>query len=393
MKQFKIWPKFLKKFQNGYPLVFKEAIAGNPKRMDEGDIFHLVDEEFNYVATAYYGVQNKGIGWVLTQNDNDKINSDFFSKRVAKALNLRKSFFNSKDTNAFRIINGEGDDLPGMTVDYYAGYFLITWYNRGIYNFSEEIIEALKLNNPIGVYQKKRFGQGGSYINEEEHIFGDEADLPLIIQENGINYATYFNDGPMTGIFLDQKEIRNLVKEKYAKDKSVLNTFSYTGAFSVAAAIGGAKETTSIDLAKRSIPKTKEMFEINGIDLDNHRIIAEDIFNHFAFAKRRGFKYDLIILDPPSFAQSKKHKFSTAKDYPKLISQSIDILNPGGIILASTNNSTFDMNRFLEFIDEAAINSAKAYKILEQHTLPFGFNTDPNFPEGDYLKVAFVQIF
>ncbi len=169
------------------------------------------------------------------------------------------------------------------------------------------------------------------------------------------------------------------------------NTFSYTGAFSIYAALGGALHTTSVDLANRSRPRTKEHFEINGIDPESQSIIVEDVFMYFKYAVRKELKFDVVILDPPSFARSKKHTFSVHKDYTGLLEEAIAITEKGGTIVASTNYSNADMKWFKGCVEKAFSRQNGRYKIRETFSLPKDFNVNPTFPEGDYLKVLFVE--
>jgi 23S rRNA (cytosine1962-C5)-methyltransferase len=170
-----------------------------------------------------------------------------------------------------------------------------------------------------------------------------------------------------------------------------LNMFSYTGAFSVFAAKGGAAKTTSVDLANRSRAKTIEQFSINGIDYQAQDIIVEDVFHYLKYAVKKQIAFDMVILDPPSFARSKKHTFSAAKDYKNLLKDTIAITNKNGIIVASTNASSFGMNKFKGFIEAAFKEAGEKFKYMEEFSLPRDFKTIKEFPEGNYLKVVFIQ--
>ena len=196
----------------------------------------------------------------------------------------------------------------------------------------------------------------------------------------------------MTGIFLDQRDVRKAIREKYSKGADMLNMFSYTGAFSVNAALGAATVTTSVDVAKRSRPKTIEQFAVNGIDMERQQIVVDDVFQYFKYAARKGKEFDLVVLDPPSFAKTKKRIFSAAKDYTVLLKETIAITKNQGVIVASTNCSAFDMKRFKGFIDTACKETGTRYKVLEEYRLPQDFRTSSAFPEGDYLKVVFFRI-
>lgn len=388
----KIKAQYSNKMKKGNPIVLKDAIVNIDNLETEGMIIKLVDEQDQFIGKGYYGKQNKGFGWILTRKENEEINNDFFRHKIMKAVQYRQAFFQDKETTAFRVFNGEGDGIGGLTIDYYDGYYVLSWYSLGIYQFKDAIIDALtNLVQYKGIYQKKRFAEDGKYVEEDDFVTGEQGQFPLIVKENGASFAVYLNDGAMVGVFLDQREVRKRIRDRYAKGKNVLNTFSYTGAFSVFAALGGALKTTSVDLANRSRSKTIEQFSVNGIDYEAQDIIVEDVFQYFKYAVKKQLTFDLVILDPPSFARSKKVTFSAAKDYTKLLKQAIAITEPDGVIVASTNSAAFDMKKFKGFIEKAFRDSGEKYKILEEYSLPADFKTINEYKEGNYLKVVFVK--
>jgi 23S rRNA (cytosine1962-C5)-methyltransferase len=385
--------EFANKYKKLYPLILEEALISTKDLKEEGQILTLVDDKKAFLGKGYYGKQNKGCGWILSNSKNSSLDYRFFYDKLRNAFSKRLNYYHSKDTTAFRVFNGEGDGIGGLTIDYFDEYYLITWYSKGIYAFRENIFKAIKaLVSFEGIYEKKRFEENGMVVDEDSYVYGRKAPEPLIVKENNVNFAIYLNEGAMVGVFLDQKEVRKSIKDKYARNKRVLNTFSYTGAFSMAAAKGGAI-TTSVDLASRSLEKTTENFNINDIDPKNHEIVVEDIFLYFKRAKKEELKFDMVILDPPSFATSKDNRFSAAKDYKDLVKDAIDITEDNGIIVASTNCATFNMVKFKKFIHQAFEEQHKHYEILEEHMLPEDFAVTDKFPEGNYLKVVFVKMY
>ncbi len=384
---------YIQKYKEGYPLVLKESLIDWDKVTEEGVILKLVDHKKKFILKAYHGIQNKGFGWALSSNEEQGIDVAYFENRIKKALEYRKDLFNDKNTTAFRVFNGEGDGIGGITIDYYDEYYLITWYSIGIYKLKEDILEALKLSVSYkGVYQKKRFNTKGMYLLDgDDFLFGQRAPEPLIVKENGVKFAIYLDDGAMVGVFLDQRDVRRTLRDKYAQGKTLLNTFSYTGVFSVFGALGGTKKTTSVDLAKRSLIKTQEHFSINAIEVQNQDIIVEDVFNYFKYALKKNLLFDIVVLDPPSFARSKKHTFSASKDYVKLLKEAIQITNKNGLIIASTNSANFSMMRFSDFVAKAFRELKGRYKVEESFSLPKDFRVNENFKEGDYLKVMFIR--
>ncbi len=319
---------------------------------------------------------------------------DFISK-IKNAIKYRESFYADKTTTAFRVFNSNADGINGLTIDYFDNFYLITWFNTNIYQQRDKIINALKSSTLYkGIYQKKKFSSSEKDPdNYDDFICGEKAPTPLIIKENNINFAIYLDDGPMVGIFLDQREVRKTIRDKYSKNKTMLNTFSYTGAFSVYASLGGALKTTSVDLANRSLPKTKEQFKINDIDIDSQDIIVQDVFSYFKYAVKKNILFDLVVVDPPSFARSKKITFSVAKDYVNLLKDVITITNKGGIIVASTNYANLNMMKFRDFIKQAFKELNLKFEIIESFSLPKDFNVNSQFQELDYLKVLFIKKF
>lgn len=388
----KVKSAYVKSIKAGFPLLKKEAVENLQQLGAEGTILELTDDSDLFLAKGYYGKQNKGIGWILSRRQEEQIDVRFFEKKLKRAFELRQSFFSDPGTTAFRLFNGEGDGIGGVAIEYFDGYLLIQWYSEGIYHFKDLFIEALNsIVDYKGIYEKKRFDLQGTYMEDDDFLIGERAPVPLLVKENGINFAIYLNESAMVGIFLDQREVRKTIRDNYAKGKTVLNTFSYTGAFSVAASLGGAMKTTSVDVANRSKSKTIEQFSVNGIDFEAEDIIVEDVFNYFKYAGRKNLSFDLVILDPPSYARSKKNTFSAGKDYPDLLAKAIDVTEQGGVIVASTNCSTFGMDKFKGFIEKAFKQADSKYQVLEEFRLPADFKTIKEFKEGDYLKVVFLQ--
>lgn len=378
--------------KKGYPLILKDAVMNPEVLKEEGDLLRLIDRNRRFIAKGYYGNQNKGIGWVLTRKEEEAIDFNFFESRISAAIERRSNFKLNTQTTAYRLFNGEGDGIGGLSIDYFDGYYMVSWYSEGIYSMKHHVYGVLdKIVNAKAIYEKKRFDTKGQYIDQDDYVSGTPGDFPIIVKENGMNFAVDLNDGAMTGIFLDQRDVRAALRDKYSEGNHVLNTFSYTGAFSVAALSGGAVKTTSVDLAKRSLAKTIEQFSVNGIDYEAQDIKVMDVFDYFRYAKRHELKFDVVVLDPPSFARSKKYTFSSAKDYTALLQDAIAVTEKKGFIVASTNNASFSMKKFKTFIDEAFKTTGTKYKILEESSLPKDFRTNRDYPEFNYLKVCIIQ--
>ncbi|HDZ6047392.1 TPA: class I SAM-dependent rRNA methyltransferase [Staphylococcus aureus] len=375
------------KYFNGYPLIEEEDIYSQD-HLKEGDIFQIVTDKSQYVATAYVGRQHKGLGWVQTYDKAQEINTAFFVKLFNTALAERDYYFNIDGTNAFRLFNAEGDGVGGLTIDNYDGHLLIQWYSKGIYKFKYAILEAVrKVFDYKSIYEKVRFKDSeysGGFVE------GDAPEFPIVIEENFTFYNVDLEDGLMTGIFLDQKEVRKKLRDQYAKERHVLNLFSYTGAFSVIAA-SEASSTTSVDLANRSRSLTEENFGLNAIDPKSQYIYVMDTFDFYKYAARHGHSYDTIVIDPPSFARNKKRTFSVQKDYDKLITGALNILSSEGTLLF-TNASVYPLKQFKNTIKKTLEENGVDYELTEVMGLPKDFKTHPHYKPSKYLKAVFVNI-
>ena len=385
MNRIRVSKRVEKKLAKG--LVLLEASDLTDVHLKDQEV-EVHSQEGNFLGTAYLSQQNKGLGWFVS-TDKVTFNQAFFEALFRQAKEKRSAYYQDELTTAFRLFNQEGDGFGGLTVDLYGDYAVFSWYNSYVYQIRKVISEAFRQVFPevLGAYEKIRF-KGLDY--ESAHVYGQEAPDFFTVLENGVLYQVFMNDGLMTGIFLDQHEVRGSLVDGLAMGKSLLNMFSYTAAFSVAAAMGGASQTTSVDLAKRSRELSQAHFQANGISTDDHRFIVMDVFEYFKYAKRKGLTYDVIVLDPPSFARNKKQTFSVAKDYHKLISQSLEILNPGGIIIASTNAANVSRQKFTEQIDKGF--AGRSYQILNKYGLPADFAYNKKDESSNYLKVISMKV-
>ena len=211
--------EFVNKYKKGYPLILEEALENTKALKEEGQIITLIDENKAFLGKGYYGKQNKGCGWILSNSKNSNLDDKFFYDKLRNAFSKRMKFYKSRDTNAFRVFNGEGDGIGGLTIDYFDEYYLITWYSKGMYEFKDSILKAIKsLVSFYGIYEKKRFEENGMVVDDDSYVCGKKAPAPLIVKENNVNFAIYLNDGAMVGVFLDQKEVRKSIKEKYSRE-------------------------------------------------------------------------------------------------------------------------------------------------------------------------------
>ena len=385
MKKLTVSRQVATKIKQGQSLLEKQDFDSLPA-LDQA--IQLLSGDGQSLGVGYLSEQNKGIGWFVSQ-ELVAFDQDFFKKLFIKAKQYRRSYYADETTTAFRLFNQEGDGFGGFTVDLYGEFVVFSWYNSFVFQIKETILAAFQEAFPEvrGGYEKIRF-KGLDY--ESDHVYGEEAPQEFLILENGVSYQVFLNDGLMTGIFLDQHEVRGSLVEGLAAGKSLLNMFSYTAAFSVAAAMGGAVETTSVDLAKRSRELSEAHFVANGLALDAHRFVVMDVFDYYKYAKRHDLNYDVIVLDPPSFARNKKRTFSVAKDYHRLVSEALEILHPGGTLILSTNAANVTKEKFKKQIEKGF--QGRKHRYLAEYGLPGDFRWKKKEESSNYLKVFTIRV-
>lgn len=385
MKKLTVSRQVATKIKQGQSLLEKQDFDSLPA-FDQA--VQLLSGDGQSLGVGYLSEQNKGIGWFVSQ-ELVAFDQDFFKKLFIKAKQYRRSYYADETTTAFRLFNQEGDGFGGFTVDLYGEFVVFSWYNSFVFQIKETILAAFQeaFSEVRGGYEKIRF-KGLDY--ESAHVYGEEAPQEFLILENGVSYQVFLNDGLMTGIFLDQHEVRGSLVDGIAAGQSLLNMFSYTAAFSVAAAMGGAVETTSVDLAKRSRELSEAHFVANGLALDAHRFVVMDVFDYYKYAKRHDLSYDVIVLDPPSFARNKKRTFSVAKDYHRLVSEALEILNPGGTLILSTNAANVTKEKFKKQIEKGF--QGRKHRYVEEYGLPGDFRWNKKEESSNYLKVFTIRV-
>lgn len=389
MAEYKLREQATQRIRQGGALILVEDFVNQDKAqyLQEGDVIILQDSHKDFLGKFLVGRQNKGLGWIFTQSEYEYWDQELIEDRFREAVANRTHLFEDSQTTAFRLFNGEGDGIGGITIDWYANYLQINFYSYGVYKYLDEILSSLNnLSLDIrGVYVTLRFKH-----DEEESIFlvqGEHAPQPLTIKENGINYAVYLGEDWMTGIFLDQREVRDFIRQQ-GHGLSFLNLFSYTGAFSVAGAVGGALKTVSVDVANRSLERTKEQFQINEItpEQTTHEIRVMDVFDYLNYAQRHDLKFDLIVCDPPSFARTKKRTFAAEQDYRTLAEQIFQRVEMGGYAILSTNHSGYSLEQFRQDMIQATHSIPGQYHLIQQFGLPEDFPTTID-SVSQYLKV------
>lgn len=385
MKTITLKSNKIHKYRTGY-VCLEKADVESFQNMQEGELFLLVTPEQEVLGTFYFGIQNKGIGWKVSDQKINALDVTYFQELFDNALNERKSLYQSSETNAFRLFNESGDHFGGLTIDNYDGHLLLTFYSKGVYQYQSIILEAVKrIFEYKTIYEKLRFEH-----DVPTHCLSEtEADFPIMIEEHQLFYSIDFTEGPMTGLFLDQREVRKKLRRLNYPGKQMLNLFAYSGGFSLNCADIGMK-TTNVDIANRSIELMKTNFGINSLDVEEQSYFTLDAFDALKYFKRHNKVFDCIVIDPPSFSRNKKKVFSVKENYDELIINSLPILKRNGYLVLSTNASNYSLKSFKSMI-EATLKHTD-YEIEAVMGLPKDFKTTDKYKPSKYLKVIFIRV-
>lgn len=368
-----------KSVQRKHPWIFSGAVYGVSEELTDGQMVNVTDFGGNHLATGFYSDKGSITVRVLTFG-NEIFDETFWATRFKAAWDLRLKLFPMEETNAFRLIHGEGDGIPGLIIDYYNKNFVVQAHSSGIYFKMREIADALQSTFPDHcetVYCKS----SGTLpkTGTDYHVFGTANET--LAKENNIQFHVNWVEGQKTGFFLDQRENRNLLR-RYAAGKKVLNTFCYTGGFSVYAMSAGADLVTSVDISEKAVKLADENMQLNFAG-SNHLAIAADVFD---FLKDNKNLYDVIVLDPPAFAKNIKSKHTATQAYKRLNIAGLKTITKGGILFTFSCSQVIDDVLFYNTVSAAAIESGRKVRVL--HKLSQGPDHPVNIfhPEGSYLK-------
>lgn len=370
--------------QRFHPWIFSGAIKQQDSNLADGAIVEIYSSKDQFLGMAHY--QKGSISARIFSFSKQNVNVDFWAKKIEKSIQFRQflNLIDNPNTNVFRLIFGEGDGLPGLIMDYYDGHVVFQAHSIGMHLCRHDITEALKLVFKIklkSVYDKSSETLPTNYAAtiKNEFLFGSLSD-EIVVIENGVKFFIDFINGQKTGFFIDQRENRKLLTN-YSQNKRILNTFSYTGGFSMYAAKYGASEVHSVDVSDKAIQLCNKNAELN--QLSNHGGFALDTFDYL---KSHGKDYDVIILDPPAFAKSKDVKHNAVIGYKRLNVMALQNIKKGGVLFTFSCSGVVDKNLFYNTITAAAIESRRHIKLLHTLSQPADHPITPNFPEGEYLK-------
>ena len=375
-----------------HPWIFSGAIESAAEGLQAGDIVTVTNSNDEIIGTGFCEAGN--IAVKLLSFENTKIGAMFWQQRLNTAFATRKAlgFIDNQHTNCFRLVHSEGDNLPGLIVDIYGKTAVIQAQTEGMalnikaIALALEAIPELKLE---AIYNKssEAMQRMGKDAVDDGYLLGEKSDD--IVLENDSKFLIDWEEGQKTGFFLDQRNNRDLVK-KFAKDRTVLNAFCYTGGFSVTALHGGAKQVVSVDSSKKAITICEKNIELNGFSTEKNPNIVEDAKIYLQNMPEN--QYDMIILDPPAFAKNHKSLHRGLQGYKFINKEAIKKIKPGGLLFTFSCSQAVDKAQFQSIVMAAAIETGRKMKILYQLSQPEDHPINIYHPEGAYLKGLVLQV-
>ena len=374
-----------------HPWVFSGAIAAQSRDLQEGDLVQVLDDQGNFIAVGHYQIGSIAVR-VLSFDRRD-IDESFWVERIGEAYSLRRGLklAGREDNDVYRLVHGEGDRLPGLVVDVYGATAVMQAHSVGMHVQREVIADAIiraTEGDIQNVYYKSETTLPYKADLGQENGFLRGGSPANIATENGLKFHIDWLRGQKTGFFVDQRDNRSLL-EHYAKGRSVLNMFCYTGGFSVYALRGGATLVHSVDSSSKAIDLTRANAELNFPGDTRHDAFAEDAFRYL---QRAGNDYDLIVLDPPAFAKHKEALRNALKGYTRLNAIAFEKIKPGGIVFTFSCSQAVNKDQFRLAVFTAAAQSGRHVRILHQLHQPADHPINIYHPEGEYLKGLVLQV-
>jgi len=389
--RFVVGPDTVRMLDLGHPWIIADAYTRKWPAAKGGEVVDLVNEQGKKLAAALLDPGERVVARILGPAGM-RLDLPWVEKCVERAVALRRDYADLAETNAYRLVNGEGDGLPGLTVDRYGDHLMVQLFTAAWRRHLPLVTQMLqRVLSPVGIYEKFRPQQTRNLAAEGDSkrysrlLAGKAAPERLAVLENGLTFLVELEEGLNTGLFLDQRSNRRDFMRR-VRGKSVLNLFAYTGAFSVAAASAGAKEVTSVDASSHYLDWARENFDANRLNPKRHSFVTGDCFGvleEFVKQKRR---FDVVLMDPPSFSTTRKSRFTTRGGTSDLVAAALALLPPGGLLVTSSNHQKTDLADYLKELRRGALQARSDLRVIGVAGQPEDFPFPVTFPEGRYLK-------
>jgi 23S rRNA (cytosine1962-C5)-methyltransferase len=376
----------------GHPWVYREALGPRPLTPEPGTPIDLVDDEGEFVARGLYDADSAIAVRVFVRRPDVAIDARLVRERVRAAIALRRRVVDLGRLGCVRLVNAEGDGLPGIVVERYGDYLVVQLFTSAVAPLRDDLYTALVEElQPKAIYEQRRFRSLGGEAPRQaaaELVRGDAAPVELEVAEDDLEIVVDVTAPLSTGLFADLREGRRAVRA-WAKDRRVLNLFSYTGAISLYARAGGASEVCAIDVAAKAHARARKNLAASGFDPESVEHVVGDVFKVLARFRERGRQFDLVVLDPPAFASAAARggkAWSAMRDYAELVTAALDVTAPGGLLAAASSTHKMSVEEFERALAEGATAAGTRLQIVDRRPLPPDFPAPPGFPEGSYLK-------
>jgi len=371
-----------------HPWVFSGAVARMEGKAQQGETIDICDSQGKWLAKGAWSPESQIRARVWSWQADESIDIDFFVKRLHAAQQLRDWLAERDDLDSYRLIAGESDGLPGVTIDRFGTFLVMQLLSVGAEYQRAAIITALQKCYPdCAIYDRSdvsvRKKEGLELV--QGPVTGEIPPPLLPITEHGMKLLVDIQTGHKTGYYLDQRDSR-LATRRYAQNKRVLNCFSYTGGFAVSALLGGCTEVLSVDTSQAALDIARENVELNGLDLTKAQFVRDDVFKLLRRYRDEGEKFDLIVMDPPKFVENKNQLNGACRGYKDINMLAMQLLNPGGILLTFSCSGLMATDLFQKIIADAALDAQRDVQFIEQFRQAADHPVIASYPEGMYLK-------
>jgi len=371
-----------------HPWVFSGAVHRVEGKASSGETIDIVDSQGKWLARGAYSPSSQIRARVWTFKQDEDIDIEFFIRRLQQAQNWRDYIAKRDGLDGYRLIAGESDCLPGITIDRFQNFLVLQLLSAGAEYQRAPLIAALQHCYPecaiwdrsdVAVRKKE-----GLELTQG-HVVGDEPPALLPIQEHGMSLLVDIKEGHKTGFYLDQRDSR-LAARNYAAGRNVLNCFSYTGAFAVSALMGGCTKVTNVDTSQAALDVARQNVELNKLDLSKAEFVREDVFQLLRKYRTEGQQFDMIVMDPPKFVENKNQLASACRGYKDINMLALQLLRPGGILLSFSCSGLLPTDLFQKILADAALDAGREIQFVEQFRQAADHPVTGAYPEGLYLK-------
>lgn len=371
-----------------HPWVFSGAVTRVEGKANSGDTIDIVDSQGKWLARGAYSPSSQIRARVWTFRQDEDINIEFFVRRLQQAQSWRNWIAKRDGLDGYRLIAGESDGLPGITIDRFQNFLVLQLLSAGAEYQRAPLLAALQKCYPecaiwdrsdVAVRKKE-----GLELTQG-HVIGAEPPALLPIQEHGMSLLVDIKQGHKTGFYLDQRDSR-LAARKYAEGRKVLNCFSYTGAFAVSALMGGCEKVTNVDTSQDALDIARQNVELNNLDLSKAEFVREDVFQLLRKYRTEGVQFDMIVMDPPKFVENKSQLASACRGYKDINMLALQLLRPGGILLSFSCSGLLPTDLFQKILADAALDANREIQFVEQFRQAADHPVIGSYPEGLYLK-------